>query len=274
MRLDAVRLPTFKDAVRVYLHHAWGDLEDSHWPRIDFESCNEQQVLEGFTDECKVGCMRKYSLRLGNRRYPFMKMIFQESLVRDSFFFAVDTHDELDIKETTPDYAEWLLIRDYNARIKGLVENEWRKSAIPTFHDILDDVDQAEVREADCCHQSQKPMVLVVDDDKDIAEGVRRILTRRGYEVVVKYSGEDAMESLKGRKPDLVLSDLEMGSGMTGIDFVRAIRADDDLKDIPFLLATAAGIDLSCYSHLDGFLVKPYEIEVLMTFVAKHLQVA
>ncbi|MEZ6194377.1 MAG: response regulator [Planctomycetota bacterium] len=264
---------TFKDAVSCFLAHAWGDLADSHWPKIDFDQ-DRDVVLARFTDECKEGCMRKFSLRLGNRRYPFMKLIFQESLVRDSFFFAVDTHDALDIKETTPDYQEWLAIKDYNCRVKSQVEAEWRKHGVPTLHDILVDVDAADVPDTQLCPVATEPMVMVVDDDLDIAEGARRILSRRGYRVAVFHCAEDALEALPTVRPDLILSDLEMGQGMTGIDFVTKLRALPAWAGTPFFLATAAGIDLSSFEYLDGFLVKPYEIEVLMTFLNQHLESA
>jgi CheY-like chemotaxis protein len=270
MKLEAVGASIFREAVLRYLTHAWGDLADSHWPKIDFDD-GRDVVLDRFTDECKRGCMRKFSLRLGNRRYPFMKLIFQESLVRDSFFFTVDTHDALDIKETTPDYQEWLAIKAYNAKVRDEIETAWREAGIPTLHDVLGDVDEAEVPDSQLCPIDTEPMVMVVDDDRDIAEGARRILTKRGYRVRVYHSAEDALEALDAVQPDLVLSDLEMGQGMTGIDFVKRLRSMPDWNRIPFFLATAAGIDLSSHEFLDGFIVKPYEIEVLMDFLNQHL---
>lgn len=274
MRLESVTSAIFEQAVASYLKHAWGDLADSHWPALDLAGTDAEHVLEGFSDERREGRMRRFTLRLGNRRYPFMKLVFQESLIRNSFFFGVDTHDELDIKETTPDYAEWLLIRDYNARVKEKVEREWKDLDVPTFEDVLEDVDRAPVPDEQRRDPEQAPTIFVVDDDREIAEGVRRILSRRGYRVEVSHSAEEALRKLEQVKPDLVLSDLEMGGGMTGLDFARRLRENPRRADVPFLLATAAGIDLSCYTHLDGFLVKPYEIEVLLAFLSKHLQAA
>ena len=43
----------------------------------------------------------RYTMRLGNRNYPFMKLLLQEHLIAGEFFFGVDTHDEMDIK---PDF--------------------------------------------------------------------------------------------------------------------------------------------------------------------------
>ena len=174
MRLEAIDADLIKRAVRTFLEEAWGELAASHWPKKIDADCNDREVvLEGFVDERKRGCMRKYSLRLGNRRYPFMKMVFQEQLFRDSFFFCVDTHDELDIKETTPDYQEWVAIREFNARIKDAVETHWRQESIPTLENVLDEVDKQVVPEGEICRLEEAPLVHVVDDERAISEGVR-----------------------------------------------------------------------------------------------------
>ena len=164
MKLETVDVALIRKAVAVFLELAWGDLADRHWPRnIDFEGDSRNDVLGRFVDECKRGCMRKYSLRLGNRRYPFMKVLFQELLFRDCFFFSVDTHDELDIKETTPDYQEWLAIRGYNAELKVAVEEAWQVAGIPTLTDILDRVEEDEVPAEQLCSVDPQPVVFVVD---------------------------------------------------------------------------------------------------------------
>ena len=273
MRLEAIDIPIIEEAICSFLEEAWGDLAKAHWPKkIDFSSGDRSRVLEGFVDERKNGCMRKYSLRLGNRRYPFMKMIFQELLFRDSFFFCVDTHDELDIKETTPDYAEWEAIREYNSAVKKAVEQHWRRSRIPTLRDVLDEVEDQKVPESELCTLERQPLIYVVDDEDAISEGVRLLLTRRGYEVGVAPCAEDAMKLIAEKIPDLIISDLEMGAGDTGLQFCERLRRNPDTAGVPFILATAAGIDLTRFNLIDGFLVKPYDIEALITFVSKHLQ--
>lgn len=269
MRFDVVTPALIEKAIRAYLDVAWGDLAASHLPAIEYDSLDRDGVLEHFVDEKKTGQMRKFTLRLGNRRYPFMKIIFQELLVRDAFFFAVDTHDELDIKQTTPDYAEWLAIREYNANVKANVEKGWRELDVPTFDDVLEAIKTSDhAKPAAGAHG----LVFVVDDDEAIANGVQLILEKRGFEVEVSHSAEEALEKLDRRKPDLVLSDLEMGSGYTGLQFCEKLRQRRGCEDMPFILATAAGIDLTRFNLIDGFLVKPYEIDVLVTFVTQHLK--
>ncbi|MFT7617803.1 MAG: CheY-like chemotaxis protein [Planctomycetota bacterium] len=272
MRLETVDASLIERAVSMFLDVAWGDLAEAHWPKsMDFSSGSRDEVLRGFVDEKKRGCMRKFSLRLGNRRYPFMKMVFQELLFRDCFFFSVDTHDELDIKATNPDYQEWLAIKHYNIDLKNKVEEVWRQAEIPTLTDILDRVDEDDVPERQMCTADPSPLIFVVDDEKSIAEGVSRTLKKRNYEVEVFHCAEEAMPRIRERSPDLIVSDLEMGDGDTGLEFCERLRKDPQLSAIPFILATAAGIDLSNFELIDGFIVKPYEVEVLCAFVAKNL---
>ncbi len=272
MRLETVDASLIESAVSSFLDLAWGDLAEAHWPKsMNFTGADRDEVLAGFVDEKKRGCMRKFSLRLGNRRYPFMKMVFQELLFRDCFFFSVDTHDELDIKDTNPDYQEWLAIKHYNIELKNKVEDVWRARGIPTLSVLLDRVDDDEVPERQICTITPSPLIYVVDDEESIAEGVRRTLVKRNYAVEVFHCAEEAMKAIHQKRPDLIVSDLEMGDGDSGLEFCERIRRDEDLKDIPFILATAAGIDLSQFELIDGFIVKPYEVEVLCAFVSENL---
>lgn len=272
MRLETVDASLIESAVSSFLDLAWGDLAEAHWPKsMNFTGADRDEVLAGFVDEKKRGCMRKFSLRLGNRRYPFMKMVFQELLFRDCFFFSVDTHDELDIKETNPDYQEWLAIKSYNTELKKKVEEQWRQLDIPTLTDILDRVEEDEVPQSQVCTLDPRPMIYVVDDEHSIAEGVRRTLTKRNYDVEVFHCAEDALEAIRHRVPDLVVSDLEMGDSLSGLEFCERLRQDPDHPHIPFILATAAGLDFSALEVLDGFIVKPYEVEVLCTIVARNV---
>ena len=220
-----------------------------------------------------TGTMRRFSLRLGNRRYPFMKIIFQELMVRDVFSFAVDTHDELDIKETTPDYSEWLAIREYNASLKRAIESRWSAAGVPTITDVQAALEAQDVPEQEVCPAGTSPCILIVDDDIHIAAGVEMIFDRRGYNVVVAHSAEEALKCLKTLRPDLILSDLEMGSGLTGLQFCAHLRELDDISQTPFILATAAGIDLAANQLIDGFIVKPYELAALVHLVATRLEV-
>ena len=271
MQLQDITPSMIKDAVEAFLEEAWGDLAASHWPKIDFDSPDRDRVLAAFVNDSRKGRMRAFALRLGNRRYPFMKLVLEELLVRDKFFFTVDTHDELDVKETTPDYAEWLAIRDFNSGVKKRVESRWRADGIPTCADVLASIEDEDIPSVQMCRSPSRPLIHLVEDDKAIATGVRRILERRGYRVRVSHCAQEALERLDGEKPDLILSDLEMGEGLTGLELCAKLRARPEYERLPFILATAAVIDPTSLDRIDAFLVKPYEIETLVTFIGREL---
>ena len=107
MRIEGIELAAMEEAVRVYLDLAWEDEAETKAADLDFASAaTPDEVLSRWTEDRRMGRMRRYTLRLGNTRYPFMKLVFQELLIRGRFFFAVDTHDNMDIKDSFPDYDQ------------------------------------------------------------------------------------------------------------------------------------------------------------------------
>jgi CheY-like chemotaxis protein len=269
MRLEETDVAMVTKAIDIYLDVAWGGRPPALASMVDFSQASTiDEALERFTDERKVGKLRKYALRLGNSRYPNMKLVFQELLVRDKFFFAVDTHDDVFMDSSWADFDQWIELKRGNAEIKEAVERAWQQAGVPTFASVVQEIEQeARIAEAPTGHGA---VVLIVDDDAGIASGVEVILNRQGYRTMRAGRAEDAIELMTGMLPDLVLSDLEM-PGMTGLDFARHLRANPATRDIPFILATAASIDASHFSLIDGYLVKPYETAVLLKFIAKNL---
>src|SRR5215813_8784131 len=81
-----------------------------------------------------------------------------------------------------------------------------------------------------------KPRVLIVDDEQAILRAYTRILSSNGYAVSTAPSGELALELFAREPVDVIVTDLTM-PGMTGIDFLRAVRERD--PDVPVILMTA-----------------------------------
>ncbi|HYC78572.1 MAG TPA: response regulator [Planctomycetota bacterium] len=268
MRLEEIEVPLIEKAVAIYLDRAWAGGKAKVAP--DFSQARHiGDALELFQDEKKFGRMRKWTLRLGNRRYPFMKLVLQELLTRDRFFFSVDTHDDLDLGAGCDDFERFVELKRFNAELKEEVENAWREARIPTFAGLVADV-EAETRvHADLPHGEGRA-VFVVDDDADLVTAVSAVMTRQGYRVSRFGSAEEAVDALKGAVPDLILSDLEM-PGMSGIELGKAVRADARLKDVPFILATGAGIDAAQFTVVDAWLVKPFETSVLLKFAGEAI---
>ena len=80
--------------------------------------------------------------------------------------------------------------------------------------------------------------ILVVEDDRDIAELVAHHLQRAGYETDILHSGSAALPHIREHAPELVLLDL-MLPGMSGLEICRAMRADPSLAAIPIIMLTA-----------------------------------
>ena len=111
---------------------------------------------------------------------------------------------------------------------------------------------------------SQKPRVLVVEDDGDIAEVLRRSLRLEGYDVKLAEDGVAALQESEVFEPDAVVLDLGLPR-LDGVEVARKLRSDGD---VPILMLTArdgldarvAGLD----SGADDYLVKPFEREELL----------
>jgi two-component system sensor histidine kinase and response regulator WspE len=79
--------------------------------------------------------------------------------------------------------------------------------------------------------------ILVVDDSITVREVERQLLEQRGYEVDVAVDGLEAWNALRAGRYDLLVSDVDMPR-MTGIELVRAVRADARLRDLPVMIVS------------------------------------
>ena len=103
---------------------------------------------------------------------------------------------------------------------------------------------------------------LVVDDFSTMRRIVRNLLKELGFSNVQEAEdGIDALNKLRGEDFDFVVSDWNMPN-MTGIDLLRAIRADAKLKHLPVLMVTAEAkrenIIEAAQAGASGYVVKPF----------------
>ena len=106
MKLADLSFEMLSRAVEIYLSLAWPGREEEKRPELDNRAAGSG-LLESFVDESKEegGTVNhRYVKRLGNERYPHMKLVVEECLIPDEYFIAVDTHDELELKPDYPDY--------------------------------------------------------------------------------------------------------------------------------------------------------------------------
>jgi CheY-like chemotaxis protein len=262
-------------ALDVYLLRAW-PTGCGQTPTLSLEELEGLDQLELLFErfehvEGGGGGLKRYALRLGNSRYPFMKFIVQEHLVNGEYFFSVDTHDNLDIRPENPDYTEWELLKGFNRDLKHEIENEWDLAGLPTNTDLralMEELARVEREE------SKRKSVLVVDDEADVALGLAALLRARGYECELARDGLEALQRLeRDPLPDLVLLDYEMPQ-LDGEEVLRRLRREPRTAHLPVLLATASTIDLSRLRRVSGLLRKPYPRHVLFAMISRLLEAA
>jgi len=109
--------------------------------------------------------------------------------------------------------------------------------------------------------------ILVVDDFSTMRRIVKGILKRLGYrEIDEAEDGQMALKRLKETRYQLIICDWNMPV-MTGLDLLKAVRSDEELKGIPFLMVTAEAkkenILEAIQAGVSNYIVKPFTEEVL-----------
>lgn len=116
--------------------------------------------------------------------------------------------------------------------------------------------------------------ILVADDEEDIKVVLEMFLDAAGYEVYTSYDGLDTIEKVKEYMPDLVLMDIMMPI-IDGIEVVRQMKENDDLKHIPVIMLTAASkSDMAEKAIAVGavdYVAKPFEPEAIESIIKKTL---
>ena len=113
----------------------------------------------------------------------------------------------------------------------------------------------------------QNMKILTVDDFSIMRRIIKSMLRQLGYNNIVEAEdGAAALHLMQREKVDFVISDWNMPH-MSGLDLLRAIRADENLKPIPFLLVTAEALKEymveAVKAGVDNYVVKPFTAETL-----------
>lgn len=119
------------------------------------------------------------------------------------------------------------------------------------------------------------PVCLVVDDSVSVRRTMEQFVRDLGYEPDSAGDGVEALERVRRRVPSIVLVDLEMPR-MNGVEFVRALRADDATRHVPVVMITSRSSEkhraLAHDAGVDVFLTKPYTEDVLASHITALLQ--
>lgn len=118
--------------------------------------------------------------------------------------------------------------------------------------------------------------VLLIEDEPNIIEAIRFILTRDGWQVQTHSDGADAVEVIRTTRPDLLILDV-MLPGKSGMEILRETRDQPDLAQLPVLMLTARGQsrdrDMAEKAGVSRFMTKPFSnAEVLAAVRDLHAQ--
>ena len=117
--------------------------------------------------------------------------------------------------------------------------------------------------------------VLIIDDEMHIVELLRFNLETSGYKTIYSYDGFDGFIKAKDEKPDLILLDW-MLPNISGIEVLKKIRQDADLKKIPVIMLTAKNMEDDKVEGLevgaDDYITKPFSIKELLARITSVMR--
>src|SRR5207237_6705907 len=119
---------------------------------------------------------------------------------------------------------------------------------------------------------AEKQTILVVDDDRELVEGLRAVLERQGYHVMQAHDGHQGKQAIYNQKPDLVILDMMMPR-MGGYPVLEHFRGKTDCP--PIIMITAnEGSRHKAYAEYLGvvdYIRKPFAMERLLEAVQRGL---
>jgi len=123
-----------------------------------------------------------------------------------------------------------------------------------------------------------KKLVLCIDDDQDMLDLMRLILTRRGYDVLRARGGSLALEILATKKPDVILLDVMMPE-MDGWEVLQRIKTNPSIQHIPVIFVTAKAESVDKVLGLQiakvaDYIPKPFSPQELYERIEKVLHLS
>jgi two-component system alkaline phosphatase synthesis response regulator PhoP len=116
--------------------------------------------------------------------------------------------------------------------------------------------------------------ILVVDDEVDLVKTIQFALEAEGYQVLVSYNGEDALNQSRKENPDLILLDLMLPK-LDGYKVCRLLKFDEQYKHIPIVMLTAKTQQkdrlLGMETGADEYITKPFDMGKLTEKIKAYL---
>lgn len=116
--------------------------------------------------------------------------------------------------------------------------------------------------------------IMIIDDDP-VSLSIGRAFLEDNYQVMLVHSGQQALGTLRSElPPDLILLDVQM-PGISGMEFIKIIKQDEQLKNIPVIFLTGErNLDLEVEGYTNGavdFLLKPVNSYLLKVKIAQQI---
>lgn len=119
-------------------------------------------------------------------------------------------------------------------------------------------------------------VILIADDNEMMSNLIRITLAKKGFKNIIEVrDGTSAFNTVKNQKIDLIIADWHM-DGISGIDLLKKVRADDKIGNTPFIIVSVEGLDVSvdtAFKHgVSGFISKPFRKEDLLNKVTEVME--
>ena len=124
---------------------------------------------------------------------------------------------------------------------------------------------------------TERPCILIVDDDEDVVAYLSTVLKDNGYHPVCTSSGGEVLDLAREHRPDLICLDISMPPP-TGVRIYRDLRDDPELKAIPVIMVTGVEREFEDFIKSrrqvpppDGYHRKPFDVDELLATVREIL---
>jgi CheY-like chemotaxis protein len=281
LKIEDITFDVYKKAINIYLNIAYPNgVKEYNFCYKIIKSLREALTLKEITsifEEQKISMdidfeIRRYIVRLGSEKYPFIKLVLQEAEVSGDFGFYVDRHTEyLALASSSKSFDEEKKIKEYTKGLKQRIEEEYDKQRIPTYKQIIKKFTQRLSNIKTSIEINKNGIkVLLVDDDKDVLELDKLSLEILGYTVSIAENGEEAICKVKHESNDIMMLDMLMPT-ISGFEVINRVS-----KDIPIIVLSSLSDEMSKKICLDGgakaIITKPVETYILDDYIKKVLK--
>jgi CheY-like chemotaxis protein len=116
-------------------------------------------------------------------------------------------------------------------------------------------------------------LILIADDNRDLAKGLSILLTLRGFDVEIIHDGREVLKTARARRPDAFLLDISL-PGIDGCQVAAQIRADEQFNDSLLIAISAYDEflldDSAPLAAFDHHFAKPVDFKAVLTLLASH----